>query len=119
MIRRPPRSTQSRSSAASDVYKRQTPRCARRTASGSSTSSRTSLRPVHPELDLGPVTLQTFGISFAFGFLGAGAVLGRRFTELGKPVDWAYEMIFAGLIGGLLGSRLDYLIQNYDSVSCL
>jgi phosphatidylglycerol:prolipoprotein diacylglycerol transferase len=72
---------------------------------------------VQPELDLGPVTLQTFGICFAFGFLGAGALLGRRFVELGKPVDWAYEMIFAGLIGGLIGSRLDYLIQNYDSVS--
>jgi len=72
---------------------------------------------VQPELDLGPVTLQTFGICFAFGFLGAGALIGRRFIELGKPVDWAYELIFAGLIGGLIGSRLDYLIQNYDSVS--
>jgi len=72
---------------------------------------------VYPELELGPVTLQTFGICFAFGFLGAGALLGRRFTELGKPVDWAYEMIFAGLVGGLIGSRLDFLIQNYDSVS--
>jgi len=72
---------------------------------------------VQPELDLGPVTLQTFGICFAFGFLGAGALLGRRFVELDKPVDWAYEMIFAGLIGGLIGSRLDFLIQNYDSVS--
>jgi len=72
---------------------------------------------VYPEIDLGPVTLQTFGICFAFGFLGAGVLLGRRFTELGKPVDWAYEMIFAGLIGGLIGSRLDFLIQNYDSVS--
>ena len=72
---------------------------------------------MYPELDLGPVTLQTFGICFAFGFLGAGLLLGRRFTELGKPVDWAYEMIFAGLVGGLIGSRLDFLIQNYDSVS--
>ena len=72
---------------------------------------------MQPELDLGPVTLQTFGICFAFGFLGAGALLGRRFVELDKPVDWAYEMIFAGLIGGLIGSRLDFLIQNYDSVS--
>ena len=70
-----------------------------------------------PELDLGPVTLQTFGICFALGFLAAGALLARRLREIGKPVDWAYEIIFAGLIGGLVGSRIDYLIQNYDRVS--
>ena len=72
---------------------------------------------MYPEIDLGPLTLQTFGICFALGFLAAGALLARRLTELGKPVDWAYEMIFAALIGGLVGSRLDYLIQNWDKVS--
>ena len=72
---------------------------------------------MYPELDLGPLTLQTFGICFALGFFAAGALLARRLTELGKPVDWAYEIIFAGLIGGLVGSRVDYLIQNYDKVS--
>ena len=72
---------------------------------------------MYPELELGPLTLQTFGICFALGFLAAGALLARRLTELGKPVDWAYEIIFAALIGGLVGSRADYLIQNYDKVS--
>ncbi len=72
---------------------------------------------MYPEIDLGPLTLQTFGICFALGFLAAGALLARRLAELGKPVDWAYEMIFAALIGGLVGSRLDYVIQNWDKVS--
>jgi len=72
---------------------------------------------VYPEIDLGPVTLQTFGICFALGFLAAGALLARRLAELGKPVDWAYEIIFAALIGGLVGSRVDYLTQNWDKVS--
>ncbi len=72
---------------------------------------------MYPELDLGPVTLQAFGIALACGFLAAGALLTRRFEELGKPPDWAYEMIFAALVGGLVGSRLDYIIQNYDQVS--
>ena len=70
-----------------------------------------------PEIDIGPVELQTFGICFALGFLAAGAVLARRLRELGKPVDWAYEIVFASLIGGLVGSRIDYTIQNWDSVS--
>ncbi len=70
-----------------------------------------------PELDLGPLTLQTFGICFALGFLASGALVARRLRELGKPVDWAYEIVFAALIGGLVGSRIDYIVQNYGSVS--
>jgi phosphatidylglycerol:prolipoprotein diacylglycerol transferase len=72
---------------------------------------------VQPEIDIGPLTLQTFGLAFAFGFIAAGLVLARRLRELGKPPDWAYEMIFAALIGGVVGSRLDFLIQNWDEVS--
>jgi phosphatidylglycerol---prolipoprotein diacylglyceryl transferase len=72
---------------------------------------------VQPEIHIGPLDLQTFGICFATGFLASGLIIGRRFRELGKPVDWTYEMVFAALIGGLVGSRVDYLIQNWDKVS--
>jgi phosphatidylglycerol---prolipoprotein diacylglyceryl transferase len=72
---------------------------------------------MQPEIDLGPIELQTFGICFALGFLASGAVIARRLRELGKPPDWTYELVFAALIGGLVGSRVDYLIQNWDEVS--
>src|SRR5215208_5335768 len=72
---------------------------------------------MQPELHLGPVTLQTFGIAFGLGFVVAGLVLQRRFRELDLPGDWAYEMVFAALLGGLIGARVDYLIQNWDKVS--
>jgi phosphatidylglycerol:prolipoprotein diacylglycerol transferase len=72
---------------------------------------------VLPELDLGLLTLQTFGICFALAFLAAGATVARRLKELGKPADWAYEIIFCAGIGGLVGSRIDYLAQNWDKVS--
>jgi phosphatidylglycerol:prolipoprotein diacylglycerol transferase len=72
---------------------------------------------VQPELNLGPVTLQTFGICFGVAFIAAGAVLARRLRELGRPADWAYEIVFSALLGGLVGARLDYLIQNWDKVS--
>jgi phosphatidylglycerol:prolipoprotein diacylglycerol transferase len=71
---------------------------------------------VFPEIHLGPLTLQTFGICFAAAFIAAGAVVWRRLGELGKPVDWAYEMGFAALVGGLIGSRLDFIIENYSDV---
>ena len=72
---------------------------------------------MQPELDLGPLTLQTFGICFALAFLASGAVVAKRLKELELPVDWAYEIVFAAAIGGLLGSRVDYLAQHWDDVS--
>ena len=57
------------------------------------------------EIDVLGVELQTFGIFFALNFLCWAAVVARRLKELGKPVDWAYEMLFAALIGGLVGAR--------------
>jgi len=71
---------------------------------------------MQPEIHLGPLTLQTFGIMFALGFIAAGTLVALRLRELGRPVDWAYEMIFAALLGGIVGSRLDFIIENYDSV---
>jgi phosphatidylglycerol:prolipoprotein diacylglycerol transferase len=72
---------------------------------------------VLPEIEIGPLTLQTFGLCFALAFVGAGALIARRLTELGKPADWAYEIGFAGLAGGLIGARLNYVIEEYDQVS--
>ncbi len=71
---------------------------------------------MYPEIDIGPVTLQTFGLMFGLGFVAAGAVVARRFSELGKPPDWAYEMAFVALLGGLVGSRVDFVIQNWSDV---
>src|SRR3954452_17466648 len=71
---------------------------------------------MQPEIHLGPLTLQTFGIMFALGFIAAGAVVARRLKEWGKPTDCAYEIVIAALIGGLVGARLNFVIQNYDAV---
>jgi phosphatidylglycerol:prolipoprotein diacylglycerol transferase len=71
---------------------------------------------VQPEIHLGPITLKTFGIMFSLAFLGAAAVVWRRFKELGKPVDWAYEITFAALIGGIVGARVYYMAQHWSEV---
>jgi phosphatidylglycerol:prolipoprotein diacylglycerol transferase len=71
---------------------------------------------VYPRIEIGPLTLQTFGLMFALAFLAAGALVAKRLKEIGKPADWAYEMSFAALIGGVVGSRVYFIVQNYDSV---
>ena len=58
---------------------------------------------MQPEIHFLGVSLKSFGIVFACGFIAAGAILARRLKELGKPVDWAYEVAFAALVGGLVG----------------
>jgi phosphatidylglycerol:prolipoprotein diacylglycerol transferase len=69
-----------------------------------------------PEIHLLGISIKTFGLTFALGFLACGLVVARRLRELGKPVDWAYEIVFAALIGGIVGARLYYVIQNYSQV---
>ncbi len=71
---------------------------------------------MYPEIDLGPLTLQTFGLMFALAFLAAGALIWKRLGEIGKPPDWAYEIGFAALVGGVVGSRVYFLVQNYSEV---
>jgi phosphatidylglycerol:prolipoprotein diacylglycerol transferase len=69
-----------------------------------------------PEIHLLGISIKTFGVAFALGFLACGAVLVRRLRELGRPPDWAYEITFAALVGGVVGARGYYIVQNYDRV---
>lgn len=71
---------------------------------------------MYPEINLGPLTLQTFGLMFALAFVAAGWLVWKRLKEIGRPADWAYEIGFSALIGGVVGSRLYFVVQNYDSV---
>ena len=69
-----------------------------------------------PEIHLLGISIKTFGVTFALGFLACGFVVARRLRELDKPVDWAYEIVFAALVGGLVGARAYFVIQNYSQV---
>ncbi len=69
-----------------------------------------------PEIELLGISIKTFGVTFALGFVACGAVVWRRLQELDRPKDWAYEITFAALVGGVVGARVYYLIENYDQV---
>jgi phosphatidylglycerol:prolipoprotein diacylglycerol transferase len=70
-----------------------------------------------PEIHLLGISIKTFGVCFALGFLACGALVARRLRELGRPTDWAYEITFAALVGGVVGARGYYLIQNHVQIS--
>ena len=71
---------------------------------------------MQPEIHIGAVTLQTFGICFGLAFVACGAILSKRLRELGKPRDWAYEIVFSALVGGLVGARVDYIAGDWREV---
>ena len=70
-----------------------------------------------PEIVVFGVSLKTFGICFGLAFVVSGAMVTRRLKELGHPPDWAYEMVFAALIGGLIGARGYWLVTHSSEVS--
>ena len=69
---------------------------------------------MQPELTLGPITLQSFGLMMGLGFVVAGIFAQRYLKEVGRPGDWAYEMVFAALVGGIVGARLWSIVENWD-----
>jgi phosphatidylglycerol:prolipoprotein diacylglycerol transferase len=67
---------------------------------------------LQPEIHIGGLTIQTFGLALGLAFLVAGWMVSKRLGELGRNVDFAYEMVFAALIGGLVGAKLWYIAEN-------
>jgi phosphatidylglycerol:prolipoprotein diacylglycerol transferase len=67
---------------------------------------------VQPELHLFGLAIQTFGLCLGAAFLVAGWLAARRLKELGRNVDFSYEMVFAALIGGIVGAKLWYVAES-------
>jgi phosphatidylglycerol---prolipoprotein diacylglyceryl transferase len=72
---------------------------------------------MQPEIDVLGVSIKTFGVFFALNFVAWGALVARRLREVGKPPDWAYEIVAVALLGGLIGARGYWLAQNHESIS--
>jgi len=64
---------------------------------------------VYPfSIQLGPIEITGFGIMVMMGFFMAGWVMQERLRELGRSDHYAWDIIVAGVIGGLLGAKLWY-----------
>ncbi len=64
------------------------------------------------EISVFGLDLKTFGIFFALNFVAWGVMAARRFRELGRSEDLAYELVFAALGGGLIGAKLYWAVDN-------
>ena len=72
---------------------------------------------MQPEIDLFGLSLKTFGLLLALGFVAAGAIIQRRLRELDRPEDWAYEITVSALVGGLVRARMYYVVTHLGELA--
>jgi phosphatidylglycerol:prolipoprotein diacylglycerol transferase len=73
----------------------------------------------HPfSYKLGPLELTGFGIAILMCFLVAQVVAQRELSRRGHDPEPISDMIFAALVGGLLGAKLYYVVvlRHWDSL---
>lgn len=63
---------------------------------------------------LGPLTVHTYGVAIALAFL-LGILLVRRGAKQ-KDInpEFAYDIVLAAMLGGLIGARTIYVIKNWS-----
>ena len=62
---------------------------------------------------LGPVTIYSYGVMMALGFLGASWVLGRGLHYQRQDAELSTRLVLWAAIGGLLGARLLFIFANW------
>jgi phosphatidylglycerol:prolipoprotein diacylglycerol transferase len=68
---------------------------------------------MYPELfHIGPFTVYSYGLMAAIGFLLGGYLLERDLARVGKKKELAGSIIISAIIGGIVGSKIYFLIEN-------
>lgn len=69
-----------------------------------------------PTIDLGPLSLRTFGLVVAVGVL-VGAWLAARYgEEHGIPRDTTYSLAMRMVVAGVIGSRITWVLSHLDDL---
>lgn len=62
---------------------------------------------------LGGEPVTSFGVMLFLAFLAAGYLLRARMDETGIDPDRAWDLVFAAVIGGIVGAKLYYVFLNF------
>ncbi len=68
-------------------------------------------------LKVGPITIYSFGLAIAAAFLAAILITRYETRRRGFSPDIAYDLALWALVGGIIGSRLFYVIGHWDYYS--
>jgi phosphatidylglycerol:prolipoprotein diacylglycerol transferase len=63
-------------------------------------------------LQIGPITIYSYGVMMALGFLTANWVVGKGLQYQGKDPDFSSTLVVWAAVGGLLGARLLFVVER-------
>jgi len=66
-------------------------------------------------LRLGPITIYSYGVMMALGFFAAGWALSKELQRQGKDPSFASTLVLWAAVGGMLGARLLFLIEQWPA----
>ena len=69
-----------------------------------------------PTLEVGPVTIQVFGLFVAAGVLLGGWLTARRNATLGIAAEDTERIVIALVVSGVIGARLLWVLTNLDAI---
>ncbi len=66
---------------------------------------------------LGGEAITSFGVFMLFAFLTGGYVIRAGLREMGEDPDKAWDLVFMGVVGGIVGAKLYYVLLNYERLA--
>jgi phosphatidylglycerol:prolipoprotein diacylglycerol transferase len=69
-----------------------------------------------PTIELGPLSLRTFGVAVALGVLVGAWLAARHGEEYGIPRDTTYSLAMRMVIAGVIGSRITWVVTHLDEL---
>ena len=64
--------------------------------------------------EIGPIKIYSFGLMMGLAFIVANLLLVREFRRKGMPVEKAGTITLIALVGGVIGSKLFSVFENWD-----
>ncbi len=62
---------------------------------------------------LGNQPITSFGVLMLLAFLTGGYVIRAEFRRIGEDPDKAWDLVFMGVVGGIVGAKAYYVLLNY------
>ncbi|MFC1716421.1 prolipoprotein diacylglyceryl transferase [Candidatus Poribacteria bacterium] len=70
-------------------------------------------------LRIGPLSIYSYGLMMALGFLVAGFFLKRELKRAGLPVDMGDLIVIAAVLGGVIGAKLYSIMESLNDPNAL
>ncbi|HAE40360.1 MAG TPA: hypothetical protein DCG57_17255 [Candidatus Riflebacteria bacterium] len=73
-----------------------------------------TIADMHPYLfSIGPLTIGSYGVTLAIAFFTAFMVINWQFRKYGCDEELAWDLHFLAIFGGMVGSRLMHIFENF------